>query len=201
VPGGGRPRSADERLYRIDIRLFTAGRHDEPVNRLEPLALGAATLALVCVSGASARQSAGTCRGGQLSGSFAVVRGSAGAGNVSYALVLRNRSRATCSLSGLPSGRLLGKAGGPLPTRIRAAFPGAQTAILVRLVPRGRAHATARFSPDVPGVGEPTQGTRCERTAYRLRVNAPGGGTTTVPIVPPTPVCEHGQLQFSTYAG
>jgi hypothetical protein len=139
------------------------------------------------------------CKGTQLTGSFTGIKGSAGAGNISYALILRNRSHTTCTLTGLPSARLLGKTGKALPTHVRAAFPGALTAILVRLAPGQRTRATARFSPDVPGVGEPTQATRCEPVAYKLRVNAQGGGTTTVPITPPTPVCEHGRLQFSAY--
>src|SRR5690242_24501 len=143
------------------------------------LALAALVAALVAASAAPARQSAGACTGSQLAGSFTVVRGSAGAGNISYALVLRNTSKAMCTLTGLPSARLLGKTGKPLPTHVRAAFPGALTAILVRLAPGERTRATARFSPDVPGVGEPTQGTRCEPIAYKLRVNAQGGGTTT----------------------
>lgn len=167
--------------------------------RLVALAAAAAGLALAGAWQASARPASAQCTGAQLAGSFTVIRGSAGAGNISYALVLRNRSQTMCTLTGLPSVRLLGASGRPLPTHVRAAFPGALTAILVRLAPGGRTRATARFSPDVPGVGEPTQGLRCEPIAYRLRVNAPGGGTATVAITPPTPVCEHGQLQFSAY--
>jgi hypothetical protein len=82
---------------------------------------------------------------------------------------------------------------------VRAAFPGALTAILVRLAPGASTRATARFSPDVPGVGEPAAGKQCERTAYWFRVAAPGGGTTKVKLSPVTPVCEHGQLQFTAY--
>lgn len=105
-----------------------------------------------------------------------------------------------CSVTGLPQGRLLGKGGKPLPTHVKAAFPGALTAILVRLAPGHKAYATARFSPDVPGVGEPAAGSKCEPTAWFFRVAARGGGTTTVKVAPPTPVCEHGQLQFSAYS-
>jgi hypothetical protein len=138
------------------------------------------------------------CKGPQLAGSFAAVPGSAGAGNISYALRLRNTSTASCSVTGLPQGRLLGQHGGALPTQIRAAFPGALSAVLVTLRPGQSARATARFSPDVPGVGEQAPGT-CEPTAHRLRVAARGGGTTTVKVLPPTAVCEHGRLLFSAY--
>jgi hypothetical protein len=40
----------------------------------------------------------------------------------------------------------------------------------------------------------------CEPKAYWFRVTAPGGGTTTVKVLPPTPVCEHGTLSFSAYS-
>jgi hypothetical protein len=141
----------------------------------------------------------GPCTGAQLAGSFSVVRGSAGAGNVSYRLVLRNVSGSSCTVTGLPQGRLLSKTGKPLPTHVQAAQPGALTAVLVRLAPGARTYATARFSPDVPGPGEPVAGRGCEPTAYRLRVAAPGGGTTTARVAPATPVCEHGRLLFSAY--
>ena len=163
------------------------------------LAAVAAALAVAGVAGSTTARSATVfCKGSQLVGSFKVVPGSAGAGNIVYRLTLTNTSSTTCALTGLPSGQLLGKTGKKLPTHVRAAFPQGLAAILVTL-PHGKSsHATARFSPDVPGVGEQTPG-QCEKTAYSLRVTARGGGTTTVKITPPTPVCEHGQLQFSAY--
>ena len=57
-------------------------------------------------------------------------------------------------VTGLPQGRLLGKTGNPLPTHVIAAFKGALTAPLLRSSPGLSTHATARFSPDVPGAGE-----------------------------------------------
>jgi hypothetical protein len=140
-----------------------------------------------------------SCTGSHLTGTFSVVRGSAGAGNISYRLALKNASSSTCTVTGLPQGRLLSKAGKPLPTHVQAAMPGALTAILVRLAPGRTACAEARFSPDVPGVGEPVAGRRCEPTAYWFRDAAPGGGTTKVKVAPPTPVCEHGRLLFKAY--
>jgi len=138
------------------------------------------------------------CKGAQLTGSFKAVYGSAGAGNIVYRLTLKNVSATACSLTGLPRGQLLGKSGKKLPTHIRAAFPGALTAILVTLAPGESSHATARFSPDVPGVGEQKRG-QCEPTAYLLRVSQPGRGTTPAKVLPPTPVCEHGGMSFSAY--
>lgn len=163
------------------------------------LALLTLTVAAVLASGATAATRDASCKGSQLQGTFKVVRGSAGAGSISYALVLKNVSKSRCVLTGLPQGRLLGKTGKPLPTNVRPAFPGALSAVLVRLAPGRSTRATARFSPDVPGVGEPTAGRLCEPTAYVFRVAAQGGGTTRVKLSPPTPVCEHGRLLFTAY--
>ncbi|MGH3003114.1 MAG: DUF4232 domain-containing protein [Gaiellaceae bacterium] len=164
------------------------------------LGLGLLTACVACADGSGATtgsSKAGPCRGADLSGSFAVVLHSAGAGNITYDLSLRNRSTAACTVTGLPAVVLHGAGGRRLPTHVRAAYPG-RLAVLVTLRPGRKTHATARFSPDVPGVGEGAPGP-CEPKAYRLVVAAPGGGTVTVPVVPPTPVCEHGQLQFSNY--
>ncbi|MGN6798129.1 MAG: DUF4232 domain-containing protein [Gaiellaceae bacterium] len=163
------------------------------------------TLVLVALAVSASATSAvahsdASCKGAQLKGTFNVVRGSAGAGNITYKLVLKNVSTHVCTLTGLPEGRLLGKTGKALPTHVRAASPSMLTAILVRLVPGKTTFATARFSPDVPGPGEPTAGTRCEPTSWWFRVLGQGGGTTKVKLGPPTPVCEHGQLLFSGYS-
>jgi Protein of unknown function (DUF4232) len=155
--------------------------------------------AMAAGSSAGAAREAARCRGAQLAGSFAAVRDSAGAGNINYTLKLKNTSASTCTVTGLPAGRLLGLHKGSLPTHVRAAFPGALTAVLVTLAPGRSARATARFSPDVPGTGEQMTG-RCEPVAYWLRVTGQGGGTTTVKIAPPTSVCEHGRLSFSAYS-
>jgi len=163
------------------------------------ITLLAVVLAAAASSAAVARSDA-SCSGAQLKGTFSVVRGSAGAGNITYKLTLRNVSTRICTVTGLPQGRLLGKTGKALPTHVKAAFPGGLTAILVRLAPGATTFATARFSPDVPGVGEPTAGTKCEPTAWSFRVTGQGGGTTLVKLTPPTPVCEHGQLLFSAYS-
>lgn len=128
------------------------------------------------------------CAGRDLGGSFSVVRGSAGAGQIVYLLRLRNVSSAACYLGAAPRLRLLGADGRPLPTR--AAWPGGRR---LRLAPGATASTTARFSPDVPGVGEGGLG-GCEPVAHELRVTPAGGGSARVPVRPPTPVCEHGRL-------
>jgi hypothetical protein len=160
--------------------------------------LAVVVAAAFAACGASAGGQPSSCTGAQLAGAFKVVPGSAGAGNIVYALTLKNTSAKTCTVTGLPQGRLLGVHGGTLPTHIRAAFRPGLTAVLVRLAPGRSARATARFSPDVPGVGDHTPGA-CEPKAYTLRVSAAGGGTTNAKLSPATPVCERGQLQFSAY--
>jgi hypothetical protein len=137
------------------------------------------------------------CTAGDLSGSFAVVPGSAGAGNIVYALHLENTSRAPCTVTGIPGVTLLDRRGRKLPTRPFPAHPGALTAVLVTLAPGKSATATARFSPDVPGPGEPVSGRSCEPVAYTLLVRPNGGGSLRAPIRPPTSVCEHGSMTWS----
>ena len=158
------------------------------------LVLGAILLA----RSAAARPVTAFCNSLQLTGRFTVVRGSAGAGNIVYALVLRNHSPTSCAVTGLPRVTLVGLHNKTLPTHVHAAAPNQLTAVLVQLPHGASARATARFSPDVPGPGEQERGA-CEPKAYALAVNDPGGGVTLVPVQPPTPVCEHGQLQFRAY--
>ena len=165
---------------------------------LAALVVAAAAAALSASTAFGHRTATSACTGGQLAGRFAVVYGSAGAGNIVYKLALKNTSTASCRVTGLPQGQLLGKTKTKLPTHVRAAHASQLTAILVTLKPGASTYAAARFSPDVPGVGEQTVGA-CEPKAYWFRVRAPGGGTTTVKLVPPTPVCEHGTLSFSAY--
>ena len=134
------------------------------------------------------------CASSSLAAQMKVIRGSAGAGNIEYRLLLRNTGNATCTVSGHPGLRLLGAAGTALPTHVTPVPPGV-TAALIGLAPGRSAAVTLRFSPDVPGVGEQTTG-QCEATAHRVRVTlaSPGHGTLSAAILPPTPVCEHGGM-------
>jgi Protein of unknown function (DUF4232) len=154
--------------------------------------LALALAAVASVAGASSVAPA--CKASQLAGTFKVVPGSAGAGNIVYKLVVKNTSTKTCTVTGLPRGVLLDKAGKVQQTHIRTAMPGAM-AILATLAHGKSSYATARFSPDVPGPGE-SQTKQCEPTSYWFRLSAPGGGTEKIALTPATPVCEHGQLQF-----
>jgi Protein of unknown function (DUF4232) len=172
------------------------------LERMRPVVAIATVLAIAAgvfagVSGA--RSASGLCTGAVLAGTFTAVPGSAGAGNIVYRLTVKNTSSAECGVTGLPALQLLGKSAGKLPTRtIFDGMPGTLTSALVRLAPGGTASLTARFSPDVPGVGEQHPGA-CEATAYKLRVMPSAGGTATVAITPPTPVCEKGRLQLTAF--
>ena len=163
----------------------------------------AAAAAVLTVSCPAPVLGAGTvrqpCSGSQLSGSFRVVAGSAGAGNIVYRLRVVNTTSRSCFVTGVPTLTLLDNAGHRLPTKGVFSGPaGMLTAVIVPLAKDKAASLTARFSPDVPGPGEQTTGP-CERTAYKLRVAPSGGGTLVVPISPATPVCEHGSLQLSVF--
>jgi Protein of unknown function (DUF4232) len=147
---------------------------------------------------APAPATAAACSGGDLGGSFRVVPGSPGAGGITYTLRLTNSSSAACYVSGIPQLQLVDAQGGALPTTVLAAHPGQATAAKIVLQPGKSARADARFSPDVPGIGEQTPG-QCEPTSHRLKVTV-GGGSLTVPVTPPTPVCEHGRLSMSLLA-
>ncbi|HWB22688.1 MAG TPA: DUF4232 domain-containing protein [Gaiellaceae bacterium] len=160
----------------------------------------AAVAALAQVGGASANGvKAVPCTGKVLRGTFTAVPGSEGAGNIVYALRLRNASSRVCAIKGLPRLQLLGREGVKHPTAAVALHPAQAAATLVTLDRNKTAALTARFSPDVPGPGEHVTG-RCEPVSAKLRVSPPGGGSLIVAIAPPTSVCEHGGMTLSVLA-
>jgi len=181
VPNGSR--SAPSYIHEVSNRLCWG--------------LAAAVSALVLAGGGSAAPTP-PCTGSQLGGTFAVIPGSAGAGNIVYSLRVRMLSGRTCFVSGVPRLQLLDRLRRPLPTKVAPAFRPGLTAVRV-LLRRGQVgKASARFSPDIPGPGEPVTGSACERRSYYVRVTPPPGrGTFIAPVRPPTPVCEHGGLSVS----
>ena len=150
-------------------------------------------------STATSTTAAAACSGADLSGSFADVPGSSGAGQTSYKLTLTNSSATACFVSGIPDLQLLDAQDGALPTTVSAEQPGQGTAAKIVLQPGASAVAEARFSPDVPGPGDSQQPGPCEPVAHQLRVTI-GGGSVTVPVSPPTSVCEHGSLRMALLA-
>jgi len=142
---------------------------------------------------AGARLSLPGCKGSQLSAAMSVIPGSAGAGNIGYRLTLKNHGGA-CILGDHPGLKLLKANGQGLPTRV---IKSGRTAFGTMTV--GTGHSTSarlRFSPDVAGPGEPGKGP-CEPAAHKVKVllSAPGSGTVTGAVKPPTSVCEHGSIQ------
>jgi hypothetical protein len=160
--------------------------------------VGFALVLLAAAAGAAsaAPRAVHACTGAQLTGTFSAMRGSEGAGNIEYRLVVENRSHTTCTINGVPAGTLLNKAGRPQTTHV-INVGGNTIALVIPLAHGKKTHATARFSPDVPGVGEGAAGKSCEPASYWFRLKALGGGTVKVKLSPTTPVCEHGRLQFS----
>ena len=151
----------------------------------------------VTVTTAPAAGSTAACLASALTGNFALVPGSGAAGQIGYRLRLTNQSDAACFVSGLPEVQLLDQQGGKLPTNVSPVHPGTATAVRVDLAPGDAATADAHFSPDIPADSEPTDGP-CESQAHTLRVTV-GDGTVDAPVVPPTPVCERGTLNFSNF--
>ena len=151
-------------------------------------------LGILVVLAAPACSQAAGCTA--ISGSFTVIRSSAGAGNIVYTLRLHNGGSQSCLLKGLPQLRLLGVHGKPLPTHV-VADPRFTAPKPFVLRPAHSTTAKARFSPDVPGVGEGHPGP-CEPVAYKARVVV-GGTTVVVPLDGHTSVCEHGLLTFTPY--
>lgn len=149
-------------------------------------------------SGGSSGAGATACTGDAMSGTFTVIPGSAGAGQIGYRLRVTNASPVACYVSGLPNAQLLGSSGNDLPTNVVAAQPGQPAAAKIVLQPNDAATADARFSPDVPGGSEPTDKT-CEPKSFTLRL-AFGGAPLDVKVDPPTPVCERGTLQFDVFS-
>jgi hypothetical protein len=164
-------------------------------------ALGVTSAAVWALLAGSAPAAPATpaCAPSGLSGSFSVIRGSAGAGNIGYTLRLTNRGHSACVVSGRPGLKLLDKHGHGLPTHVVAVSPGRGTAVKVTLKPGKSATARARFSPTVPAPSEKMHGD-CEPKAVKVKVTlaSPGHGTLTAPVKPPTPVCQHGSIQLDT---
>lgn len=134
--------------------------------------------------------SASACTATDLTGSFSVVPGSAGAGNIVYTLRVKNVGQDACSVSGIPQAQLIDASGKPLETSGTPNGTGAATKVVLQ--PGDSASAQARFSPDVDPCGN-TQ-------AVSLQVTFPGGGTFAARLDPPTRVCNHGAMQWSNFA-
>ena len=128
------------------------------------------------------------CTGAELRATFDVVPGSAGAGNIVYALKITNTTSNPCELI-IVGFQLLTSSGAFNPTNVTPPPPaslGANESLGYH----------ARFSPDVPGPGETTPGA-CEPTSATLRIDV-GSGSVDAPISPATAVCEKGTMSLTS---
>lgn len=132
----------------------------------------------------------GACKGSELTASFDLIPGSAGAGNIVYALKITNSSSTRCQLV-LTGWQLLGPSGTENPTNIQ--LPATPT---LSLAAGASVTYNARFTPDVPGPGETTPG-QCEPSSATLRIDV-ATGTVNAPIAPPTAVCQHGSMTLTS---
>jgi hypothetical protein len=130
------------------------------------------------------------CSADDLTGTFEVLQGSAGAGNIVYTLKVTNASQDACTVGGVPTIAFLDASGNEMPSHVAPADSGTDT--LVTLQPGDSARSQVRFSPDV----DP-----CDAgTARTVHVEI---GTTAlnVKIDPPTKLCGGGSLQPSAFTG
>jgi hypothetical protein len=159
------------------------------------LAIAAAFLTVLVLAPLAypAHSSAPAC--GYVAASFRVVPGSAGAGNIVYRLRVHNGSKRACAFAGFKRVKLLSRTQRPLPTR--AHWAESYGSIDHLLAPGQSLSAEARFSPDVPGVGEGNR-RRCEPVARFLLLER-GQRRQMIRVAPATSVCEHGSLAFSAW--
>jgi len=133
----------------------------------------------------------GPCTAHDLTGTFQVLEGSAGAGNIVYTLKVTNASQGACTVSGVPAIDFLDANGQALKKNVSP--NGAGTAALITLQPGDTARSQVRFSPDVdpcdPG------------TATTLRLTMPDSSTLETKIDPATRLCGNGSLQPSLFTG
>jgi hypothetical protein len=131
------------------------------------------------------------CTAAQLRATYAMVPESNATGHVEYLLTVTNRlAGPPCGLTVPLNVTLLARGGRTLPTHAGWS-PG--TLYTVTVLPGESAQVAAVLSPDLYGPGEPSRG-NCEPVSHGLRI-AVGFGVVRAPM-DPTPVCEHGAMEF-----
>jgi hypothetical protein len=141
---------------------------------------------------AGAQPAPAACTKATIQAEFTQIPGSQGAGQVAYTLTIENYGTGACTLAGLPALRLSAKHGASLPTHVTTHPGGRYT---VTLAAGQYAQASASFTPDIAGAGEP--GNHCEPVAHWLRTTLPAGGGTFLTPMTATPVCQHGAMSFT----
>lgn len=135
------------------------------------------------------------CVPSQLAGRWTGVVGSAGMGQVSSDLALRNTSAWACTVDGYPAFTLYSAVGAALPTRI--SFVPAPVPLLI-VQPGGWVHSELRYSANVPSEGELESGPCEPKAAYAL-VTIGGGGTVRADLDTAQPVCGRGRVAAKPY--
>jgi hypothetical protein len=128
----------------------------------------------------------------ELGGSFALVPGSAGAGQIYGLVVLTNTSQTPCTTFGYVGMLLRGSGGVALPTDV---VRGPGTEPLITLTPGASASAVAHFSPDVPGPGDSQTGS-CQPVATTTEITPPNDTNHIIVAGPNSSVCEQGTMQL-----
>lgn len=149
-----------------------------------------AATALAALAATASGRPSGSCNSSFLRAKMSLINGSRGAGSVGYLLTIRNHGPGVCVVNGHPELKLIGARGEPLPTRVKD-----QGQRGLKAIGLGETRsAKLRFSPDIPGPGEPTEGP-CEPPAHEVKVILSQSITVVAPVEPPTSVCEHGTIQ------
>lgn len=132
------------------------------------------------------------------SGTWRVVPDSQGAGHVAADIALQNTSGHTCTVTGFPGVSLLASNDHPLPTNV--VKDNAVAVKTLTVAPGGWVHSEMRYSPNVPGPGEPQNGGQCEPMTVHALAQLPGSPKWShITLDNPTPVCEKGQLQSKAF--
>jgi hypothetical protein len=131
------------------------------------------------------------------SGTWRVVPASEGAGHVAADIAFKNISGQTCTVAGFPGVSLLASNDHPLPTNVLRDASAAVTTI--KVAPGAWVHVEMRYSPNVPGPGEPDTG-QCEPMTVHALAQLPGDSAwAPVTLDSPTTVCEKGELQVKPF--
>ena len=146
----------------------------------------------------SSHAQGGACTTAEMpSGIWKVIPDSQGAGHVAADLAFQNTSGHTCTVTGYPGVSLLASNDHPLPTNVLKDTSVAVTTI--RVAPGAWVHSEMRYSPNIPGPGEPQNG-QCEPTAVHSLALLPGDSSWAhVTLDNPTTVCEKGELQVKPF--
>lgn len=131
-------------------------------------------------------------------GTWRVVPDSQGAGHVAADIALQNTSDHTCTVTGFPGVSLLASNEHPLPTNVLKDTSVPVTTI--KVAPGAWVHSEMRYSPNIPGPGEPQNGQQCEPTTVHALAQLPGDTAwSRITLDNPTPVCEKGELQAKPF--